>query len=633
MKTLFLDLETRCAVPIRDGVYRYAEHAEILLSAWAVNDGPVTVADGTPDEFLAEIAAADRIVAHNAQFDRVILDAAGIETDLKKWFCTKAAAYAHSLPGSLDALCTLFGVPTADAKMTADGKKLVRLFCLLDGKGKHGTKESHPDEWARFCEYAAADVRALRSVYKAMPPWNYQGEHLALWHLDQTINDRGILVDAEFSRAALDVMARQKEALDEKLSEQTEGAVEGASQRDAVLTLLRERGVMLPDLRKETITRALEDDSLPADVRAILEIRAEAAQIAGMKHRALLAAMSADGRVRGTLVFCGAGRTGRWSGQIVQPQNLPRPPKYLEGDEFDRAIEAIKRRDLSAYPRPLEVISGTVRGAFVAAPGKKLLVADLSAIEARVLAWVAGEKAVLDAFRAGTDIYKAAYSLSFGIPVEDVTAEQRRIGKVQVLALGYQGAVSAVRRMAGDAAADWSDDWIVQNIIRPWRQANKRIVRLWYAVEEMAKAAVRNPGRVYAVGKLKAQCELNWLRIRLPSGRYLCYPKPAVDQDGVLWYYGINQFSRKWSRHATYGGKLVENITQAVARDVMAHGMQEAEARGLPVVLSVHDELVCEADACYTVGDLVAAMTTPPAWAPDLPLAASGFETTRYRKD
>ncbi|MBA2411874.1 MAG: DNA polymerase [Burkholderiaceae bacterium] len=636
MTTLYYDLETFSATPIRAGTYRYARDTEVMLVAWAIDDGPVRVDEGIGEDFKNAFLSCDELVAHNAQFDRVVLAAHGLKRDIKAHRCTMAQALAHSLPGGLDALCTLLKVPQDQAKQK-NGKQLVQLFCKPRPKNmklRRATYETHPDEWLDFCKYAAQDVEAMRVVRQKMPTWNYKGEHLTVWHLDQLINDRGVAVDLGLSQAAVELMASQHEKMAEETALVTEGEVESATKRAQLLKyILKEHGVSLPDMKAATLERRVNDETLPQAVRDLIALRLESALTSGKKHKVVLASHT-DGRLRGLLQFCGAARTGRWSGRVFQPQNLPRPPKYLDGDAYDAAVEAIKNGTAATdYDSPLEVVSATVRAVLVAPPGKKLLVSDLSAIEGRCLAWLAGERWALDAYASGQDMYKLAYSMSFDVPMSEVGDAERQIGKVQVLALGYQGAVGAVRAMAGDKADKWTDKYIVDGIVKPWRAANPNIVRFWYALEDAARQAVTYPGVPYVVGMLKLQRDGAWLRIRLPSGRCLCYPQPALE-DGVVSYMGVNQYTRRWERLTTYGGKLAENVTQAVARDILAHGLLKAERAAYCPVLTVHDEVICEVpntDA-YTVEQLIEFMADSPPWAGDLVLAAAGFECTRYRK-
>lgn len=635
---LFFDLETYSPVPIAHGLYAYAEKAEVLLTAWAVDDGPVQVAEGVPDEFRRALATASEVWAHNAQFDRTILLATGVAEaeDLSRWRCTRARALVHSLPGALADLCRFFDLPVEDTKQAEDGKKLIRLFCVPQKGGRRVFPADRPDEWQRFRRYAEFDVRALRAVEAKLPSRNYAGRELEAWHADQRINARGVAVDLDLARAAVDAARALRAEYDARAAALAPGALASIRQRDRLLqTLAEQYGVVLPDLRSTTVAAALDGD-LPDAARELLLARAEGALAASRKYDAVLAAASHDGRLRGLLQYCGASRTGRWSGQIVQPQNLPRPPAYLKGEAFDHAVEVVKHGAVAeVYPRPMEVLSGVARGVFVAPPGRRLVIADYSAIEARVLAWLAGEQRVLDTFRAGKDVYVAAYAASFGVPEAEVTPEQRQIGKMQVLLLGYGGGVGAVVRAGGAKARAWPDEYIRDQIIQPWRAAHTNIVRLWRGLEAAAKAATERDGFSARVGRLVVGRRGDVLMIRLPSGRVLCYHRPELDRDGQVTYLGTTPFTgSKLVRVTTYGGMLAENVTQAVARDVMRDGMLNAEAAGYEVVLTVHDEIVAEVpdgDADPVPG-LVRAMTEGIEWADGLPLAAAGFATTRYRK-
>lgn len=630
---LYVDLETYSTVPITTGVYRYAEEAIILLTGWAVDDGPVRVDEGVPAEFVEAAKRATKIVAHSAEFERVLLTAAGLDIPFEKWHCTRARALAHALPPSLADLSTLYKLADEGKAKLADERSLIKVFSIPQADGSRILPSQRPAEWERFKRYCGQDVEACRALWKKLPSWNWTAAEHAVYVLDQKINARGIAVDGAFCATAAATAEVLRKGADGKVAAQTDGAVTAIAQRDRLLAavneLLPERD-RLPDLRSQTVAKALARDDLPEEVAALLLPRNEGSYSAVKKYSAILQSASRDYRVRGLLNYCGASRTGRWSGRLVQPQNLPRPPK---GVDIDEAVAALADGTFVAKygGDAMRVLSGIVRGAFVAAPGHELVVCDLSAIEARVLAWLAGERHVLQAFAAGDDIYVATYSATFGVPMRDVTPEQRQIGKVQVLALGYNGGVGAVRRMAGAAAEQWSDEYISEKIVAPWRAAHPNIVRLWRALEAAARAAIAHPGTAYRAGaRLAFKRAGNWLLLRLPSGRLLCYPHATVDEDGIITY----QTSGR--KDSTYGGKLAENATQAVARDLLAHGMLAAEAAGLPVVLSVHDEIVCEvpAEVAETaVAQLERCMTAAPDWADGLPLAAKGFHTPRYRKD
>ena len=718
---LYLDLETYSEVPIQNGTHAYAESAEIMLFAYALNDGPVKVWDCTSDRLmpndLADYLADDRITltAHNSHFDRTVLWHDGERLPITRWRDTMVKALAHSLPGSLDALCEVLRVPVDKAKDKA-GKQLVQLFCKPRPKHsalRRATRQTHPVEWDRFVEYASLDIEAMRVIDAKLPSWNYQGSELALWHLDQKINDRGFAVDVDLAKAAIEAVDRAQKQLADDAAEMTGGAVRAATQRDALLThLLIEYGVNLPDMKKSTLERRINDESLPQAMRDLLAIRLQASTTSTSKYRTLVRATSSDGRLRGTLQFNGASRTGRWAGRLFQPQNLPRP--VLKQAAIDQGIEALKAdcEDL-LFGNVMELTSSAIRGAIVAPKGKKLVVADLSNIEGRVLAFLAGEEWKLQAFadfdtvqteggdwitgtelvaayldrrpvplaldakgepiRKGHDLYKLAYAKSFGIKPEAVSKDNRQVGKVQELALGYEGGVGAFLTFAaaynidleamgeqaidaipdaimGEAARalEWTKQqkrptfglsdraWLVcDSFKRSWRYAHPAISSFWKDLEEAARLAVMRPGVTYECRMLKLRRDGAWLRIRLPSGRFLCYPSPQLDDAGKLSYMGVNQYSRKWSRLKTYGGKLAENVTQAASRDVLAGNMPAIEAAGYQIVLSVHDENITEAEDRdeFNADHLAGLMATTPTWAKGLPLAAAGFEAYRYRKD
>ena len=663
-EVLYLDTETYSSIPLKDGVHKYSEAVEVMIVAYALDDGPVNVWDVTSGEPMPEAlsqALADESVvvwAHNVAFDRTVLKASlGIDIALGRWRCSMCLAYMHSMPGSLDSLCAALEV-AQDKRKLKSGKDLVRLFCIppTEASGrKRATRHTHPEKWQEFLEYAGGDIVAMRECIAKLPKWNLNASELALWQLDRIINERGIAVDLDFCRAAVQAADAEKARLAERASEMTYGAVHAATQRDALLAhLLKAYNVSLPDMQAGTIERRLEDPELPEPVKELLSIRLQASGTSVSKYKAFLRATSSDGRLRGTLQFGGASRTNRWAGRLVQLQNLSRVPKYLK-NQYDFAVETIKCGAVElVYQNAMDVIGSTVRGALIAAPGKKLCRADLSNIEGRVLAWLAGEDWKLKAFANGDDLYIEGYSRSFGIPVEEVRADEeaggtmRLIGKVQELACGFQGAVGAFGSMAKLYGVNLEEDRVLE-IVRAWRSANPKIVALWYDLEDAAINAVNNAGTTYTCGRLKLRRDGQWLRIRLPSGRVLCYPSPRwepkkiVDADtgktvdnpnGGLSYVGLNQHSRRWERLRTYGGRLAENCTQATARDVFAEGLKRCEANGYPVVMHVHDEAICETpDTDGYSGEAVARfLATPPDWAEGLPLAAEGSETKRYRK-
>ena len=692
MKMSFHDLETFSTVPIRSGTWAYAEGAEVLLWAYALGEGPVKVWDLTTGEpmpaDLAEMLADDEVVTcwHNGgMFDTVVLKLVlGIDLPLRRVHDTLVQAMAHSLPGSLGQLCDILRVDTDKAKDKV-GKDLIRLFCAPPGKHlKRGraTRETHPAEWARFVEYASLDIAAMRECYRKMPRWNLTKTEVALWHLDQNVNRRGMRMDTELAEAAVRAVDKAQIELKQRTVDITNGEVESSTKRDSMLEhVLAEYGVDLPDLQKSTVERRIADPDLPEGLRELLRIRLQASTTSTTKYKALLNSVSSDGRLRGTKQFCGAGRTGRWAGRLFQPDNLPRPA--LKQDEIDAGIEALKADCAGLlFENVMELTSSAIRGCIIAPPGKKLVVADLSNIEGRVLAWLAGETWKLKAFRdydegTGHDLYKLAYSKSFGVNPEDVDKQQRQIGKVQELALGYAGGVGAFLTFAAAYGIDleqlaeqafrlipqsimaqanimfeWHRDkkkkdpaavaglskqaWLVcESFKLAWREAHPATVALWNDLEDAVRRAIDSPGRTFQCRLLKVRRDGAWLRIGLPSGRALCYPSPEIAEDSTITYMGMNQYSRKWERLRTYSGKLVENCIQAIARDVMAAAMQQIEAADYQIVLTVHDECLCEAPDTpeYNAEHLSSLLAANPPWAPDMPLAAAGFEAYRYKKD
>lgn len=682
-RILYLDLETFSTTPIKAGTYRYAADADILLFAYAWNDEPAQVIDFTDiDTWPAAkvkdlLSQADEIVAHNSMFDRNVLKFNGFETPLNKWRDTMVKAFTHSLVGSLGVLCDLVGVDADHAK-DKDGKRLIRLFCQPQPKNRlieRADAHTHPADWIKFVEYARLDVEAMREVDRLIPNWNDKAE-LKNWRLDQKINDRGFAVDADLVEAALKAIDTERERLADETAELTGGAVASATQRDALLKyILNEYAITLPDLQKATLERRIEDPNTPPAVKELLHNRLQASTTSTSKYLALSNSVSDDGRLRGTLQFAGASRTGRWAGRTFQPQNLPRPT--LKDDEIEAGIAALKVGAAEFVTDNLmELTASALRGCIIAPAGKKLIVSDLSNIEGRVQAWLSYEEWKLKAFRdfdagVGHDLYKMAYAASFGVSPESVTSDQRQVGKVQELALGYGGGVGAFvtfatayginlddlandawdaldeaeknnaanyleRRKAEGEAPEMSDRaFIACDVIkRLWRNAHANTSALWYEIEDAVKSAIRAPGTTYRAGILAARVDGIWLRIRLPSGRYLCYPSVRLNDDRIE-YKGMNQYTRKWQYLETYGGKLFENICQAVARDILADNMHRVEAAGYNIVLTVHDEIIAEAPDTdeYNAEELSKLLATNPAWAPGIPLAADGFESYRYKKD
>jgi DNA polymerase bacteriophage-type len=683
---IWLDFETYSETPIKHGTYRYTSSCEVVIATWAVDDGPVqhwdaTIGEPMPVELRRHLEDPEQLItAHNTMFDRNVLKyALGIDIPVERWGDTMVQALAHSLPGSLDKLCEILKVKEAKIK---EGKQLIQLFCKPRPKNselRRATRETHPDDWKRFVEYARSDIAAMRDVASKLPRWNYTGEELSLWHLDQRINDRGFLVDTTLARCAIDAVDREQIELRKQARDSTNGAVESTTQRDVLLEhILQEYGVDLPDLKKATLERRLEDPQLPAGVRELIAIRLQASASSTTKYKALINAVNSDDRLRGTIQFCGAARTGRAAGRTFQPQNLP-SRGLLPKDQIAAGIEALKAGCADMiFDNVMKLTSSAIRGCIIAPPGKKLVIADLANIEGRALAWLAGETWKLKAFEEfdagiGADLYKLAYAKAFRIDPQLVDSEQRSIGKVMELMLGYGGGCGAfitgaatykfdIEEMANNAwdylpgeqahEAEGFLEWIRKQhkstfglsdrafvvcdvFKRLWRAAHPRTASFWGELEASVRQAINNRGNSFECRKLKIRRDGAWLRIVLPSGRALCYPSPRVDSETQqITYMGANQYTRKWDRLSTYGGKLAENVTQAAARDVLYHSMPYIEDAGYAILLTVHDEVITEVDDIerFTVPLLASIMSRTNEWSTGLPLAAAGFETYRYRK-
>jgi DNA polymerase len=698
---LWIDLETRSPIPIKHGVKKYATKVEVIMVQWAIDDGEVVVedltrADGKGGVYVVDpspelqqaISAADELWAHGAEFEQQVLSTQkwyrrkGISR--KKWRCTMALARMHGLPGGLDKLSTIFKLDESEAK-DKRGYELIRIFCIPLKSGFYYNKYTHPVEWAEFKIYGGFDITSMRAVYRKCPKWNSTPRMWAIWHLDQRMNARGVKVDLLLAQGAVDATTRAKKRLKDQVTDMTLGAVETANQRNRMLAYLSEYGVDLPDLTADTVERRLEDEALPEHIKELLRIRQQASKASTAKYQRVIT-QSVDGRLHNLLVAFGAARTGRWAARTFQPQNLPRP-KHKQW-EIDAAIEFFRRGEIELYDADnvLGLASSCLRGIIIAAEGRKLVVSDLANIEGRDMAWIAGEDWKLEAFRKfdrkeGPDLYKVSYARAFNIDPNDIADEgdwRRQIGKVMELALQYYGGVGAFLTMAETyglrlealAAAAWpvlpdwvkvqaSKDWqkaikrrrtygieeriwvVCQALVILWRKAHPKIVQFWKDLEDGVREAVKHPGKVYKAGRVEIDRYQKWLRIKLPSGRYLSYPAMHIAKDGAdfndhgtLKFTGVNPYTKQWGRIATYSGKLAENIVQGSSADVLMDGLLAADEAEYNPVLSVHDEIIAEPldDPKFDDKKLSWLMTHASPWAKDMPLAAKGFTGYRYRK-
>jgi len=679
MKTLWADLETFSRRDIKNGPHQYAEDCYVLLFGYAIDDEPakvwdLTVTETMPEDLQAALADPEvNTVWHNgANFDVPVLrKAKNLHVDLpfERVDDCMVKAYSHGLPGALGTLSEVFGLPVDQAK-DKDGRRLVLKFCKPNFQGRVASRKTDPEDWARFVNYCRLDVEAMRVIYKKLPSWNWGPRDRAQFVIDQRINNRGALMDVELAHAAIDLSERLRLENAEKTRKLTGGEVEAATQRDALLKyILSEYNVKLPDLTRSTIERRLADENIPEPVKELLRVRLASTKTSTAKYKKLIACVNSDNRMRGCLQFRGATRTGRYAGRLMQLQNLPRPtlPQYV----IDAGVEAIKGGWAEYLTEPGELMSSCLRSCIMATPGKHLVVADLSNIEGRMLAWLAGETWKIQAFR-DFDLYKATYGRTFGIRPEDVTKHQRQIGKVMELALGYQGGVGAFLTFAAaysinldelakhvrenisysywgqaEGSYEWykekklthglkRDTFIACEAVKlAWRDAHPAIQKFWADVDKAAVSALK--GVPAKAGKVWFSKNGSWLRMKLPSGRFICYPGARLEDGGVgtgtFSYMGINQYSRKWERLKAYAGRAVENATQAAAADILIGAMAAIEQAGFEIVFSVHDEFITEAALDKDNSELERLMATPPSWAPDLPLAAAGFTSLRYKKD
>lgn len=702
---LWIDFETYNSVKdIKAGAYEYTRTCEILLCSYAIDDGPVKIWDRAVGDFLPpDLWAALKnpkmqLTAHNAMFDRnVIRYALDLETDLTRWRCTMVQAYLHALPGALDALGKAMGLG-GDYSKLKEGKSLINRFCKPAPKNHKAERYdhiSHPEEWAQFRAYAAQDIVAMRECAKRMPDVNLKGEGLATYHLDQKINDRGFQVDTDLVEAGARAAVTEKATLTERFEAITSAEVRPTQRRKFCEYLNENYDLGLDNTRAATFLEMIADKpDLNPQAKELMQIAMLSNKTSTAKYKTLLPAVSPDGRFRGGLQYSGASRTRRWAGRTFQPHNLPSrglPPE----ESIATYIDALKTGchdflfdDLMLYG------SAALRGVLIAPKGKKLVISDLSNIEGRLNAWLAGEKWKIEAFEAfdrgeGPDLYNVTAGSLIGKNPNEVTKSERNaMGKVPELALGYGGGFGAFQTFskaynikmadlwptiqrnlkqqfiqgAKNNWYNWGEDrvkeehpdtsiieteWIASEAVKlAWRGRHPAISALWNACEKAARAAIMQPGKTFTAGaflkfSVREFSGKRYLLMRLPTGNFLIYSSPQISESsGSLVYMGINSLATggafgQWTRLHTYGGKLVENACQSLSRDILAAGMHAAEAAGYKIVLTVHDELVTEVPDTenFNADALSVILARPVKGCDGVPLAAAGFETYRYRKD
>lgn len=653
MKELGIDIETYSSNDLPScGVYKYVEAPDftILLFAYSIDGGPVSCVDFAQGEELpAEIVAALRDpdvvkTAFNAAFERICISKyyGWPLMDPAQWRCTMVRAARMGLPLSLGQCGEVLKL--ADGKMK-EGAALIRYFSCPTRK-KDGTIIRHypadaPDRWEVFVKYNIRDVeveQAILAKVRRLEPADFDED---LYTVDQRINDRGVMID----RQLVDNAARFDEEYKAELlreAQELTGMENPNSPAQIKEYLQKATGQTFASLNKKSLDDIEADLQYWPKAKKVLALRREMGKTSNKKYNAMQQCVCADGRIHGLLQFCGAARTGRWAGRLVQVQNLPQ--NHLK--DLDYARNLVKAGDLEDfelnYANPTQVLSELIRTAFIAKPGHTFHVCDFSAIEARVIAWLAGETWVLDVFRKGGDIYCATASQMFHKPVEKhgQNAELRQKGKIAVLALGYGGGVLALEAMGGSRMGLSEKE--EKDIMLRWREANKKIVKLWKVIETAAIRALQTGETITINRGIEVSRQWGCLTIKLPSGRNICYPRASVGvetNDGwrgnhpIIEYEGLNQITKKWEKIRTYGGKLTENVVQSIARDILGIVILRADKEGMDTVFHIHDEIVVEATQEQTLEQVEALFDTPISWCKDLPLKGAGYTTPYYLKD
>lgn len=662
MKMMSVDIETYSDRDIGDtGAYAYAESPvfSILLIGYMFDNeeeptvidlgGIKSVEEATDyielmyPEFLEALRDPGVVkTAYNANFERTCLAHYWGEMDPDQWLCTMVLASTLGLPRSLEEAGKALGL-AEDQQKLATGKALIQYFCKpckptkSNGGRTRNLPSDAPEKWALFKKYNGQDVVAERSILNRLLKYRPTEFEQRLWSWDQRMNDRGVLLDIPFVKGILEYDQKNREKLLTEAQELT-----GLSNPNSLPQLkrwLNDNGLPMQSVTKETLEAALALQYLPDNVRRMLIIRKNLGKTSTAKYQAMVAAACDDCRLRGILQFYGANRTGRWAGRIVQVHNLPQ--NKIPDIDYARELAGEGRyEDMEILFGDLPfVFSQLIRTAFIAPEGMTFVVSDFSAIEARVIAWLAGEEWRLNVFRRGEDIYCASASQMFHLPVEKhgINGHLRQKGKVAELALGYQGGFGAIKRM--DTAGSIPDDEI-PIIIQNWREASPRICKLWYTMEAAVKTCIKERRPIKIQNGIVFSYEEGALFIKLPSGRRIAYwdAKLQVMGDGKehITYAGVDQDTKRWGRQETYGGKLVENVVQAIARDCLAVNIMRVQAKGYNIVMHIHDEMVVEvpekdaADAFRRISDC---MGTAVPWAPELPLRGDGYITRHYKKD
>ena len=665
VKHLSIDIETRSSVDIaKAGAYKYAQSPDfqILLFAYQFGEDPVEIIDFTDGETLPkELVPAlknPKVIKHayNAAFEWYCLNRAGFETPIDQWRCTMAHGLYCGYTAGLDATGKAIGLPQ-DKQKLAIGKALIRYFCVpckptrSNGNRTWNQPWHDPEKWKLFKEYCRQDVVTEHAILARLKQFPMPEKEQKQWQMDILMNAYGVRVDTELIEGALYIDGISTQELTDEAIRLT-GLLNPNSATQLVPWLnehSRKQETdpdVFQDIQKTTVAEALEKPGdLPEEVLQMLRIRQQLGKTSIKKYVAMDTAKGEGDRVRGLTQYYGANRTGRWAGRLVQMQNLPR--NYIKTLDYARKVVKAKNYEglRLLYGNVPDTLSQLIRTAFIPSEGNKFVVADFSAIEARVIAWLAGEQWVNEVFATHGKIYEATASQMFGVPVDRIAKGNpeyalRQKGKVATLALGYQGGTSALIAMGALQMGLTEEE--LPDIVHRWRQANPRIRDLWYAVENAALSVMQTaqPQAIYGlIFALEGDLVYgqSFLTVKLPSGRKLYYPKPFLKENQfgklALHYYTVGQQGRKWEVASTYGGKMTENIVQAVARDCLAVTLERIAAKHLQVVFHVHDEVIIDAPMETTVDEICDLMAEPIPWAPGLILKGAGFESSYYMKD
>lgn len=642
MKTLSIDIETYSSENLaKSGVYRYceAEDFEILLFAYSKDGGEVIVVDTANGEKIPEDvieALSDENVlkwAFNAQFERTCLAKyIGQTLSPNSWRCTMIWAATLGLPLSLEGVGAVLGL---EKQKLAEGKDLIRFFCnpytLKDGSTARHLPKDNLEKWLRFKAYNKRDVEVEMAIQKRLSGFPVSDREWTNYKLDQEINDRGIMLDMDFVDMAIECNTQMRCEQMEAAKEIT--GLENPNSTTQLKAWLEEQGLEISSLSKEAVNALLENAT--DDVAEMLNLRQQLAKSSVTKYKAMKQVVCSDSRARGLIQFYGANRTGRYAGRLIQVQNLPQ--NHLPDLEDARAF--VKNGQFAdvdmLYESVPKVLSELIRTAFVPKEGHRFFVADFAAIEARVIAWLAGEEWRQDVFKNGGDIYCASASQMFKVPVEKhgINSHLRQKGKIAELALGYGGSVGALKAMGALQMGIAEEE--LKPLVDAWRSSNKNIVNLWYAVNDAVLDCVKNGRNTLAYG-VGFELKKGILFMHLPSGRKLAYVKPRIGENRFggesVTYEGVGG-TKKWERLESYGAKFVENIVQATSRDILAEAMLRLNAAGYRIVMHVHDEVVIEAPADTSIDEINAIMGMQPEWAEGLLLRADGYVCDFYRKD